>query len=591
MKSPNYFEKTFLPVAVTTSLLLLILGLFFNKPDPVGAANPLTSHCSTGRCTSTPTPKVTSTPKPTKTATLEPTKTATPSLTPSNTPVPPTKTLSPTPTFTFTPTFTPTATPFPNTILLNEILPDARFKDWNEDTLKDINDQWIELYNFGDAPADISGWSIDTGPDTPVYIIPDQTVIPAKGYLLFFRGATELALEDALKVRLLFPNKTIADDVDLPSMDEFDEVYAREVDGGNPWRTSCVPTPNSRNCQVTQTITSGFNLPYFEENVQIPDKTLNIRVLGTNIFLGILLAIAVGFFSNLVNNAIESHEDRVARLLRPITWIGRFTSRLGNWFNNLMKASRLSWLGFVIKLSAILIIEGFILAFLDPNFILLTGDGIMLVIALGFSVGLIALTDDIATHLYLRLRGHKTHLRVHSGNFLLVIISTFISRLTGFVPGVMLGSPAGIEDIPEEQNGPHLDVIAVIATALVGAGAWWLLPMASYDPWLKTLLVLVFATGVQTVFFEMIPFTYLRGKGIYKMSRVLWVLMFGSITAIFLQSMVNPDGEYLSAFESKNMLLLTLATLAYCLLCVFIWLILTRAEGKAPVQPQPASDD
>ncbi len=577
---------------ITASLVVVLLGLFFYPDTSVSASNPL--QCRIAPCTATPnptnTPKLTNTPKPTKTGTFEPTKTATPSLTPVNTLVPPTKTLSPTPTFTFTPSFTPSPTPFANSILLNEILPDARFKDWNKDTLKDINDQWIELYNFGNVPADISGWTLDTGPDTPAYIIPNETIIPAKGFLIFFSDTTQLALELAPKVRLLFPNQTIADDVDLPAMD-FDEVYAREVDGGNPWRVGCVPTPNSKNCQLAETVTSGFNLPYFEESIQIPDKTLDIRVVGTNIFLGILLAIAVGFFSNLVNNAIESHEEHVARLLRPIKWIGRFTSRIGDWFNNLMKASRLSWLGFVIKLSAILLIEGFILAFLDPNFTLLTGDGIMLVIALGFSVGLIALTDDIATHLYLRLRGHKTHVRVHSGNFLLVIISTFISRVTGFVPGVMLGSPAGIEDIPEDQNGPHLDIIAVIATALVGALAWWLLPMASYDPWLKTLLVLVFATGVQTVFFEMIPFTYLRGKGIYKMSRVLWVLMFGSITAIFLQTMVNPHGAYLSAFESKNMLLLTLATLAYCLLCAFIWLILTRAESKVPAQPQPASDD
>jgi hypothetical protein len=105
---------------------------------------------------------------------------------------------------------------------------------------------------------------------------------------------------------------------------------------------------------------------------------------------------------------------------------------------------------------------------------------------------------------------------------------------------------------------------------------------------MNTLLLLMFAAGVQTVFFEMIPLRYLRGKGIFQFNRLLWLALFVSAATAFLQTMLNPDGAFLEAFQSRNMLLLSLFVIAYCLFCTLVWLWLTRLARKREQTKPPA---
>src|SRR6266513_6009377 len=46
----------------------------------------------------------------------------------------------------------------------------------------DLDDvQWIELFNSGDQPVDVSGWSLDQG---KLFTFPKDTAIAANGYLI-----------------------------------------------------------------------------------------------------------------------------------------------------------------------------------------------------------------------------------------------------------------------------------------------------------------------------------------------------------------------------------------------------------------------
>ena len=567
------------PFPVLFGLILSMLALAFIMN---ALTTPSVAHAQ-ARVTPTTTKRP---PKPTKTATIPPpatlTKLSVPTRQPANTAA---ALPSPIPTN----TATPTATAFPRGVRLNEILPRAEFKDWNKDKLEDANDQWIELFNLGDSPADVSNWIIDTGDGTPAYILPKDSNIPAGGYLLLFRTDTLLNLTSYGHLRLLHPDGLVADEVLYPPL-EADRVYARLHNGTGLWRTRCVPTPLDANCQAEETVTSEFNMPYFEKNIIIPDGNVDIRVLATNIFLAIFLAMTIGFFSNLLNDAIEAHEQDFAVILAPVTRTMSRVREMIQSLNKIITRSRIAWLGFPLKFLFILLIYGTILAYLDPDFRLITQDSFMLIIALGWSTGFIALADDLATFIYLRSHGAGGEIRFHSSNFLLVILSTFVSRVTGLVPGLLLGSPAGIQDVPDEHSGPHLDILSIVTTAILGVVTWIILPAFESDPWLKTLLLLMFAASVQTVFFEMLPVSYLRGKGIFKFSRVLWVILFAIATAAFLQTMLNPDGAFLSAFQSTNMKLLSLFSLAYCVFCTLIWFSLTRLARQretANIVPDP----
>lgn len=53
----------------------------------------------------------------------------------------------------------------------------------------DDNDEYIELYNKGGGDIDVGGWRVRAGID---FTLPDDTVIPATGYLVIARSATNL---------------------------------------------------------------------------------------------------------------------------------------------------------------------------------------------------------------------------------------------------------------------------------------------------------------------------------------------------------------------------------------------------------------
>ncbi len=130
-------------------------------------------------------------------------------------------------------------------ILINEFLPDPN-------TL--YTEEWIELYNPLDVDVDISGYVIDDliGGGTIPYTIPTGTVIPAHGYLLFYRSTTNLALNNAGDdVNFINPDGvTVIDSYTYGSSSD-DVSYGREIDGGSTWTTFATPTPGASNGGTT----------------------------------------------------------------------------------------------------------------------------------------------------------------------------------------------------------------------------------------------------------------------------------------------------------------------------------------------------
>lgn len=99
----------------------------------------------------------------------------------SNAPTPtptPTNTSTPTSTMTSTPTITPTSLTT-RSVIINEIA-------WAGTASGLADDEWIELYNPGSTPIDITDWVLKSSDGSPAPIILDG-VIPAGGYFLLER--------------------------------------------------------------------------------------------------------------------------------------------------------------------------------------------------------------------------------------------------------------------------------------------------------------------------------------------------------------------------------------------------------------------
>ena len=134
---------------------------------------------------------------------------------------------------------------------LNEFLPKPLNVDWDRDGAVSPLDEWIELYNAGDAPCDLTGWQLDdtAGSGSPPYTIASGT-LAAGACRLFYRRTTGITLDDQDWVRLVSPSGTIDAYQYFASFP--DESYYRTADGlhWNRSTASCPPSPGLPNCSV-----------------------------------------------------------------------------------------------------------------------------------------------------------------------------------------------------------------------------------------------------------------------------------------------------------------------------------------------------
>lgn len=145
---------------------------------------------------------------------------------------------------TATPTAEPTATATPvptSDVLLNEIMPLPA-----QDGIVDEIEEWVELYNGGAEPVDLSGWFLDDGPGgSEPYRMPEGTVIRAGGFLLLHGGTTGVVLDEAGdKVRLLDAAGEVVDAVAFGQLLP-NASYSRDEFG--MWHDDWPPSPGSPN--------------------------------------------------------------------------------------------------------------------------------------------------------------------------------------------------------------------------------------------------------------------------------------------------------------------------------------------------------
>lgn len=159
----------------------------------------------------------------------------------------PTKSVSTTCPTTPPPIPPPAEVPSTKTIRLSEIFPNPKAKS---DT-----GEFIELYNFGTASTDISGWVLRDATKTGKYTFPSNTIIAETAYLAVTDQAFKLSLNNSNETISLFDNAdTLIDSVHYEKTKE--DVSLNYTSNG--WRGG-TPTPGAVN--------SLNNLPETKEKV------------------------------------------------------------------------------------------------------------------------------------------------------------------------------------------------------------------------------------------------------------------------------------------------------------------------------------
>ena len=180
---------------------------------------------------------------------------------------------SPAPALTPTPAPDPTPTPAPppassdstvpgysSAITISEFLPNPDGTDSGE--------EWIELYNSGDSPVDLSGWKLDDESSSgaigsSAYTFPTGSGVSAHQYFVVDLPEGSFALNNTGgdSVRLIWPDKTVIATVTYTGNAKDDITYARRDDGAYAWTT--VATKGSTNvfAQTVDPVAVNQNLP------------------------------------------------------------------------------------------------------------------------------------------------------------------------------------------------------------------------------------------------------------------------------------------------------------------------------------------
>ena len=159
---------------------------------------------------------------------------------------------------------TPTPTGIPSRIVVNEVLIRPRH-DWEGTGGVTSADEFIELYNPGYLDVYLKGWWLDdsSGGGSAPFDLPGVT-IPSKGYAVFFRTQTKIALNDTGDtVRLLAPDGQLIDEIGYRSVRAANLSFGRLPDGSDHLAYGLWPTPRQPNLLFVEPVSDPPSGPYF----------------------------------------------------------------------------------------------------------------------------------------------------------------------------------------------------------------------------------------------------------------------------------------------------------------------------------------
>ena len=68
----------------------------------------------------------------------------------------------------------------------------------------------------------------------------------------------------------------------------------------------------------------------------------------------------------------------------------------------------------------------------------------------------------------------------------------------------------------------------------------------------ETILAMIFIGGLEGLFITMLPLRFLDGATVMAWSRIAWALVFGTVTFLWWQLLLNQEASYVAALEQTN---------------------------------------
>jgi len=340
------------------------------------------------------------------------------------------------------------------------------------------------------------------------------------------------------------------------------------------------------------------------ENVPLPSElSTEPSVVATNFGLAVLLAIVFGIISTTLNDLLRDEEETIRGWFRiPIL---RELTGLFKWAVGQNVQRGCLTLPIIVMIFAL---YGIIFAFLEDGMNIFTPEGTQLAIVMAMSVGLISLSGDVAQRQVARFWRNTARFGIYPANLLIAVVTTVFSRIFNLSPGIAFGTPGGA-DIEMDQQTRFREVVLAFTTLIVMVvlgGLGWAAaagiraagdrtmsisqaefagPLAQLG---LTIGLALFFVAVETSFFEMVPMGSTMGGKIIRWNPIIWGLAFIPVMFIFAHSLLNPDNDYLQAFEQTNVQVLTIMIAILAVITAVLWFYFKVLHRDSEPAPRPA---
>lgn len=304
-------------------------------------------------------------------------------------------------------------------------------------------------------------------------------------------------------------------------------------------------------------------------NVPAPSELSTEQpVISANVFLAIIMALLFGFVTTVLGNMLRDEEETIRAFLEAIG-IFKLLPKGAAWWSRRSITRTFFTLPLIVFIFAL---YGILFALLEKGTQILSQSGAFLAVTLAFSVGMVSMAGDFSQRFVAWLWREDSHFRIYPANLLIAGLSVVLSRVIVLSPGLIFGTPGGVDvKVDEARQGRRvtLSLVTVATVIAVGALGWSVseaIATALQQPLdsrvadatagliqaAQNTSLAIFLVALETVFFELVPLAYGLGQTIFRWSKIVWAILFVPVAFLFNHALLNPDSGFLDSFSASN---------------------------------------
>jgi hypothetical protein len=316
-------------------------------------------------------------------------------------------------------------------------------------------------------------------------------------------------------------------------------------------------------------------------------------VVGTNLTLALITMLAIFVAAQLFNATISDNKDEIEEMLAPVTRpLRSLSARLPKRSASIVPSA--GWMNAAKWPAVVLALSVLIYGFTDPKFGA-NGHSAVLALSLLITIGLVTyVTEGGEAYLGRTRYGQETDVRPYPVAIAIAIVNVVICRVVGFGPGVIYGFVGTAVFLRPSTltTAQTARTIFLPSVAMLGVSvAAWLLVVpirsvaentdAAVPAFFEGVAVTLFVAGLQGVFLNMIPLSFMDGQKIWRWQKAAWAGLTVVTALMFWHVLINGDQSYLQALSS------TVSAAAFGILTgsvvvsAGVWLYFHRRKSRA----------